>query len=262
MPSTRLDDRSLVDVSGPDARSFLQGLITCDMEKVSPDVAGFGALLTPQGKIITDFLIYAQGEGFLLDVPRAQVADLLKRLTLYKLRAKVSVSERPDLCVVAVWDEVVAGTVADPRSSELGSRVVVTRDAAAKFGDDVSAYEARRIQNGIPKGGVDFTYGDAFPHDVNMDLINGVDFRKGCYVGQEVVSRVQHRSTARRRILKLAFDGAAPAAGVPLMAGEIEIGVVGSSFGNVALVSVRTDKLEDARAAGVAVSAGGVGLLP
>jgi folate-binding protein YgfZ len=155
-----------------------------------------------------------------------------------------------------VWDEVVAGTVADPRSSELGSRVVVTRDAAAKFGDDVSAYEARRIQNGIPKGGVDFTYGDAFPHDVNMDLINGVDFRKGCYVGQEVVSRVQHRSTARRRILKLAFDGAAPAAG------ELEIGVVGSSFGNVALVSVRTDKLEDARAAGVAVSAGGVGLLP
>lgn len=260
MPSTRLDDRSLVDVSGPDARSFLQGLITCDMEKVSPHAAGFGALLTPQGKIITDFLIYEQSDGFLLDVPRAQLADLLKRLTLYKLRAKVSVSERADLCVVAMWDEVVAGTVADPRSDQLGSRLVVARDQAAST--DMQAYEARRIEAGIPKGGVDFTYGDAFPHDVNMDLINGVDFRKGCYVGQEVVSRVQHRSTARRRILKLSFDGAAPAPGTPVMAGEIEIGVVGSSVGPVALVSVRTDKLEDARAAGVAASAGGVGLLP
>lgn len=262
MPSTRLDDRSLVEVSGPDARSFLQGLITCDMEKVSADAAGFGALLTPQGKIITDFLIYARGEGFLLDVLRAQMADLLKRLTLYKLRAKVSVAERADLCVVAVWDEAVPGALLDPRSGELGSRVVVARDEAAKSGNDMQAYEARRIGAGIPKGGVDFTYGDAFPHDVNMDLINGVDFRKGCYVGQEVVSRVQHRSTARRRILKVSFDGAAPAVGTPVMAGEIEIGVVGSSVGNVALVSVRTDKLEDARAAGVAVSAGSRVLSP
>lgn len=263
MPSTRLADRSLVDVSGPDARSFLQGLITCDMEKVSPQQAGFGALLTPQGKIITDFLVVEQGKSFLLDVPSSQLADLLKRLTLYKLRAKVSVSERADLGVAALWGEAApADAVVDPRSAELGCRVIAAREELARFGENDAAYEAHRVMVGIPKGGVDFTYGDAFPHDVNMDLINGVDFRKGCYVGQEVVSRVQHRSTARRRILRVKLSVAAPAVGTPVMAGDIEIGVLGSSAGDVALVSARVDKLEDARAAGVPVVAGGVMLLP
>ena len=263
MPSTQLVDRSLIEVSGSDARSFLQGLVTCDMEKVSPQQAGFGALLTPQGKIITDFIVVEREASFLLDMPSSQLADLLKRLTLYKLRAKVIVCERADLGVAASWGESVpSGAIVDPRSAELGCRVIAPREELARFGENEAAYEAHRVMVAIPKGGIDFAYGDAFPHDVNMDLINGVDFRKGCYVGQEVVSRVQHRSTARRRILRVKLSGKAPAVGTPVMAGDIEIGVLGSSAGDVALVSMRVDKLEDARTAGVPVMVGDVIVLP
>ncbi len=263
MPSTALADRSLIEVKGADARSFLQGLITCDMDKVSPQQAGFGALLTPQGKIITDFVVLEQGESFFLDTPSSQVADLMKRLTLYKLRAQVSVTERPDLAVAAIWDEAhPAAAYADPRSNELGARVICARSAVDGYGENGPLYEARRIAAGIPKGGVDFIYGDAFPHDANMDLIHGVDFRKGCYVGQEVVSRVQHRGTARRRILRVTLNGAAPAHGTAILAGDAEIGTLGSSAGQVALASLRVDKLEDARKAGVPVTAANAVLLP
>jgi folate-binding protein YgfZ len=195
MPATLLSDRAVVDVSGAEARAFLQGLVTCNMDAVSPTSACFGALLTPQGKIITDFIISEQGNSFYLDTPQALVGDLVKRLRLYKLRAQIEITERADLAVGAFWGE--SSGIADPRDKNLPWRLIAPRAQVEALGLNEAAYEALRVSAGVPKGGVDFAYGDAFPHDVNMDLIGGVDFRKGCYVGQEVVSRVQHRGTAR-----------------------------------------------------------------
>ena len=263
MPSAYLEDRGVLLVRGADARDFLQGLVTCDMRLVTPGEPRFGALLTAQGKIIADFIISATDEtSFRLDCPRALSADLLKRLRLYKLRAKVEVEDASDrLGVAAFWGaDAPAGAIPDPRHGDLGLRLIGVRAELSGAAGDAAAYEALRIACGVPQGGADFVYGDAFPHDVNMDLIGGVDFKKGCYVGQEVVSRVQHRGTARRRILLLRLDGPAPARGTPVLAGETDVGTLGSSSGRSALASLRTDKIEDARAAGVALTSGGIGV--
>ncbi len=258
MPSTFLGDRGLLRVSGADARSFLQGLFTCDLERVAPGAPAFGALLTPQGKIITDFIVSQQGENFWLDAPRALVADLLKRLRLYRLRAKIELEDLSEtMGVAAIWDESSpAGAAPDPRHAGLGARLIAERAALASHPDNRAAYEAHRIACGIPQGGVDFVYGDTFPHEANMDLIGGVDFKKGCYVGQEVVSRVHHRGTARRRILPVRFNGEAPPPGTHVLAGEMEVGTLGSSVAGHGLASIRTDRAHDAKVAGTPLTAG------
>ncbi len=256
MPTCMLD-RAVLEVKGPDARSFLQGLLTCDVEQLAPGQAGFGALLTPQGKILFDFLVLcADDETFLLDVARDLAPALLKRLSLYKLRAKVTVAHTAK-GIVAVWGEGEPPhdlAFADPRAPGLGLRVVVEHAGPA---EDASAYHAHRVALGVPEGGVDFAYGDAFPHDVNMDLLGGVSFTKGCYVGQEVVSRMRHRGGVRRRIARARFPEAAPPPGADITAGDARIGVVGSVSDHAGLAMVRTDRLAEARAAGLAPQAGG-----
>jgi folate-binding protein YgfZ len=263
MPSSFLDDRSILRVSGAEARAFLQGLFTCDVERVAPGNPAFGALLTPQGKIIVDFVLTQQDDAFWLDVPAPLAADLLKRLRLYRLRAQIDLSDLSEtLGVQALWGEEPppAGAQPDPRHPGLGARLIAERATLAENPGDRAAYEAQRIACGIPQGGDDFAYGEAFPHEANMDLIGGVDFKKGCYVGQEVVSRVHHRGTARRRILPAAFAAAAPAPGTPVLAGEAEVGALGSTAGAHALASIRLDRAEDARAAGTPLTAGGIAL--
>ena len=263
MPSTFLEDRGLVRVSGDEARGFLQGLFTCNMERVAPGASAFGALLTPQGKIITDFIVSQEGDAFWLDAPRTLTADLLKRLRLYRLRAQIELTDMSEaMGVEAIWDEAAlpAGVSPDPRHPGLGARRILERTTLAGLPDQRAAYEARRIACGIAQGGADFAYGEAFPHEVNMDLIGGVDFKKGCYVGQEVVSRVHHRGSARRRIVPVEFAGRAPALGAPVLAGEVEIGTLGSSAGPHALASIRLDKADDASAAGTPLTAGGLSL--
>jgi tRNA-modifying protein YgfZ len=141
----------------------------------------------------------------------------------------------------------------------LGSRTILPRAAAQAIGEaNLADYEAHRIALGVPKGGADFAYADVFPHDANLDLLHGVDFEKGCYVGQEVVSRMRHRGGVRKRILRLALAGLAPAAGTPVLAGETSIGALGSSAGNAALAMLRVDRVEEARAAGRSFTAAGV----
>jgi len=263
MPSSFLDDRGVLRVSGAEARGFLQGLFTCDVERVAPGNPAFGALLTPQGKIIVDFILSEQDDTFWLDVPAPLAADLLKRLRLYRLRAQIELSDLSEtLGVQAIWGEepLPAGAQPDPRHPGLGARLITDRATLAKNPGDRPAWEAQRIACGIPQGGADFAYGEAFPHEANMDLIGGVDFKKGCYVGQEVVSRVHHRGTARRRILPAALAGAAPAPGTPVLAGETEVGTLGSTAGAHALASIRLDRVEDAKAAGTPLSAGGIAL--
>ncbi|HEY6601858.1 MAG TPA: folate-binding protein, partial [Xanthobacteraceae bacterium] len=235
MQAALLPDRGVVKVDGDDARKFLNGLVTSDIAKVTPGAASFTALLTPQGKIIVDFILVeappADGGGFFLDCPRALAPTLLQRLNFYKLRAKVLIEDLSEtLGVLAVWDGDATSEYGlcyrDPRLAALGQRCMLpphlAADAAAELGAELveaAAYEAHRIVLGVPRGGLDFIYGDAFPHETDMDQFGGVDFDKGCFVGQEVVSRIEHRGTARSRVVPVAFDGFAPEAGTPVSAG-------------------------------------------
>lgn len=262
MPIALLPDRAVVMVGGADATAFLQGILTANVETLPADEARLSALLTPQGKIQFDFLVSREGEGFRLDGPADRVPDLVKRLNLYRLRAKVTIAADPAQGVAAAWDgsETAARIVRkrDGRLTALGERLYFEQGA---FSADASedAYHAHRIALGIPEGGRDFAFGDAFPHEALMDQIGGVDFRKGCYVGQEVVSRMQHRGTARTRILPVTYhDGAAPEPGTAVTAGARSLGVTGSRAGERGLAAIRLDRLGDALAAGEPVRAGGL----
>jgi hypothetical protein len=276
MKAAFLPDRGVVKVSGDDARNFLNGLLTTDVTQLAPGLGRFGALLTPQGKIIVDFLITeapsGQGAGFLIDCPRALAQGLTGKLGFYKLRAKVTVENLSDsLGVLAAWDGDLKVkpelSFADPRHDALGWRILVPEDLKPRVADligaelvDSAAYEAHRIALGVPRGGLDFMYGDAFPHETNMDRLHGVDFEKGCYVGQEVVSRMQHRGTARTRTVKIVLETFAPEPGTAILAGDKQVGTTGSSAGQHGLALIRTDRVSDALDAGLALSAGGLGL--
>jgi tRNA-modifying protein YgfZ len=265
-----LEDRGVISASGADATAFLQGLLTNDVERLEPGEARYAALLTPQGKILFDMIVVrAPGKesSYLIDCAAAQVADLTKRLGFYKLRAKVAIAnESADRAVAAFWGDeqpsIAEGLVyADPRDARLGWRAILPRAIAAAIGSEhVSEYEGLRIAVGAPKGGIDFAYGDAFPHDANFDLLQGVDFDKGCYVGQEVVSRMKHRGTARKRVTRVKLTGPAPAPGTPVLDRELAVGALGSSSGREALALLRLDRAEEATAAGRTLSAGGVGV--
>jgi folate-binding protein YgfZ len=270
MPPVHLIDRSVIRVSGEDARAFLQGIVTCEMDAVTQDHAGYGALLTPQGKVICDFLIVAvpgeEGGGFLLDAPLLLVADLMKRLKLYKLRAKVALDDLGAAsAVIAASDGgALPGEIglvyADPRLPALGQRAVTDREGVEAIAPgDPDAWHARRIALGVPQGGHDFAYGDAFPHEILLDQLNGVSFRKGCYVGQEVVSRMQHRGTARTRIVPVLFDeGLIPEYGVEASAGGKALGRIGSCADGRGLAMLRLDRVADALAAGERLDGGGL----
>ena len=269
-----LADRGVVAVTGPEAASFLNGLLTSDVAALSPGRAGYAALLTPQGKILFDFLALATEDGFLLDVPAALAADLAKRLRFYKLRARVEIADRSgDLGVLVLWGDAADAGVGrafdDPRLPGLGRRVIAgaaERAAALAAPGPVRAaasdWHAHRIGLAVPEGGLDFAYGDAFPHDADMDDLGGVDFGKGCYVGQEVVSRMKHRGTARRRVLPVAAVSGAvlPPAGTEIAAGGRAVGTMGSSAGGRGLALVRIDRVRDALDAGLALEAAGVAL--
>src|ERR1700710_2213255 len=266
MKAAFLPDRGVVKVSGEAARDFLNGLVTTDVDLIQPGLGRFGALLTPQGKITVDFLVTeapsSEGGGFLIDCARALAQGLADKLGFYKLRAKVSVENLSDnLGVLAAWDGDPAMkpdlAFADPRNAALGWRILVPAELAQKVGDligadlvDSAAYDAHRIASGVPRGGLDFMYGDAFPHETNMDRLHGVDFDKGCYVGQEVVSRMQHRGTARTRTVRIVMDGASPEPGATILAGDKQVGNMGSSADGIGLALVRIDRVADALGGG------------
>ncbi|TMJ01488.1 MAG: folate-binding protein YgfZ [Alphaproteobacteria bacterium] len=278
MKAALLPDRGVVKVAGDDARKFLNGLLTTDIANVTPQRATFAALLTPQGKIMVDMIVAEapaeDGGGFFLDCPRALGKTLVDRLNFYKLRAKVIAEDLSEvLGVLAVWDgagETEYGLCyADPRLPALGSRCMLPPHLAAEAAADLGAalveaseYEAHRITVGVPRGGLDFNYNDAFPHEADMDQLNGIDFEKGCYVGQEVVSRVEHRGIARKRVVPVAFEDFAAENGVSVKAGDMEIGVMGSSVrgSGRGLAMLRLDRVADALAGGKPLMSGGMSL--
>jgi folate-binding protein YgfZ len=276
MKAALLPDRGVVKVAGDGARNFLHGLVTADILSLAPGTARFCALLTPQGKIIADFIVTEapakDGGGLFLDVPRVLCATLVAKLIIYKLRAKVIVEDLSAvLGVLAAWDGSSTSkqglSYADPRLPALGLRVMLPSHlaaaAAAELGAtllDAGQYEAHRIALGVPQGGLDFSYGDAFPHETDMDQLGGVDFTKGCYVGQEVVSRMEHRGTARTRAVPVRYDGAAPAPapGAAVTAGDRQVGTMGSAAAGRALALLRLDRVAEAISRGEPLIGGGV----
>jgi folate-binding protein YgfZ len=276
MKAAFLPDRGVVKITGETARDFLNNLITADTTRLQPGLGRFGALLTPQGKIMVDFLITeapaGHGGGFLIDCPKALAQTLTDKLGFYRLRAKVGIENLSDsLGVLAAWDGGAALkpdlTFTDPRNAMLGLRIFVPAELAQKAANligadlvDASAYEAHRIATGVPRGGLDFIYGDAFPHETNMDRLAGVDFDKGCYIGQEVVSRMQHRGTARTRTVRLLLDGPAPEAGSTILAGDKSVGTMGSAADHHGLALIRIDRVSEALEAGVPLTAGGLAI--
>lgn len=278
MKAALLPDRGVVKVAGSDVTKFLDGLVTADLDKVTAGHARYSALLTPQGKIIADFIIAKANEDghYMLDCPRALAPTLVQRLNFYKLRAKVTIEDLSEtLGVLAVWDNPPTSgpglSYADPRLPALGLRCMISthiaEKAAAELGAtllDAADYEAHRIARGVPRGGSDFIYNDAFPHEADMDQLGGVDFDKGCFVGQEVVSRMEHRGTARTRVVPVAFDGAPPEAGVTVTAGATTLGMMGSASGAIGrgMATLRLDRVGEAMANATPIMAGGIAIRP
>jgi folate-binding protein YgfZ len=270
-----LADRGVVRVAGEDASSLLQGVITADMELLSAQPAIHAALLTPQGKILFDFFVVKVPGGFLLETAADKAADLTKRLAMYKLRAKADIQDRSSAYrVFAAWGSAPSNVggdgethiFPDPRLGALGWRGLtgarlVSGIASAIGGQDASPedYHAHRIALGVPEGGKDYAFGDTFPHEADLDQLNGVSFSKGCFVGQEVVSRMQNRASARKRVVPVA--GEAPLTpGAEVKAGAAVIGTIGSVAGTQGLALVRLDRAAEAAAKGDRLIAGGVAI--
>ena len=271
MPTARNSDRTAILIEGPDAEHFLQNVLTVDLDGLSAGEARPGALLTPQGKILFDFLISRRGEtGFLLDTTAGTAGDMMRRLTLYRLRAKADISLADQMVVTTRWPDDSAGSEIDSTASQGDSAWLADRrfpqgaGVARHYGEAVATdaaadgYDRLRIAHGVAECGRDFASGDAFPHDVLLDENGGVGFRKGCYVGQEVVSRMQHRGTARRRVMVAAGEAELPEVGTPVEAGGRAIGTLGSVSGRHGLAIMRIDRAGEAQCGGVAVTAGGV----
>jgi folate-binding protein YgfZ len=274
MKAALLTDRGVIAVKGNDARRLLNGLLTTDIAVVGPGIARFAALLSPQGKIAVDGFV-AQGpsdDTLMIDCPRALTARLVERLNFYKLRAKAQIEDVSDqIGVLAAWDgtgKLRGGVVFDdPRLPALGLRVILepqgAEAAAAELGaqlTDPQPYEAHRIALGIPSGGLDFAYGDAYPHEADMDQLNGIDFEKGCYVGQEVVSRMEHRGRIRTRVVPVSYAGSPPQVGTPVRAGGKAVGTMGSTAAGRGLALLRLDRVEEALTASLTLEADGINL--
>ncbi|MDX2307218.1 MAG: folate-binding protein [Hyphomicrobium sp.] len=267
---TPLDDRAIIEVRGADARRFLHGLLTNDIAKLEDGRAAYAALLSPQGKIQFVMFVVSDGDRFLIDVALSSAAALVKRLALYKLRADVTITDvSARLRVLAEWggspgDEdqgtrPTGHSFTDPRHQSLGRRILVERNTALPARPiDVAAYVAHRISLGVPDAEVDFPLGDTYPHDANFDLQNGVSFTKGCYVGQEIVARMQHKSVVRKRIVRVTGSRDLPADQPEIAGGGVPIGRLGSVSGQRGLALLRLDRVAEFRAKGVALEADGI----
>lgn len=255
MPAAFLPDRALIRVAGPDAEHFLQNLVTTDIDAVGRNEAWPGALLTPQGKILFDFLVWRDGDAFLIETTGVLQDALIRRLSMYKLRAAVEIAVVGTPGITVSWGEDAAAD--DIRDMRFATAGVPLLRRPGQHGDGPAAgYHALRILNGIVESGLDFELQDAFPHDVLMDLNRGVSFKKGCYVGQEVVSRMQHRGTARRRVVIVSAEEPLPATGTPITSGGKTIGQLGTVAGSRGLAIVRTDRVGDAIAVNADILAG------
>lgn len=234
----RLNSRALVRVTGTDARPFLHNLLTQDVETLAEGQLRFGALLTPQGRLAFDLFLFGLDDGVLIDVAADRREALLQRLGLYRLRSDVRI-EPDDGGVFASWPEAAAGFASDPRTPLLGGRAYGDHATTAAEDD----WQAHRLALGVPEPAVDVAE-TTYPIEAGFDLLNGVDFQKGCFIGQETTSRMKRRGTVKSRILTLTFDGPAPAPGTEVLKGELRAGEVLSGGDGLALALLRLDRLD------------------
>jgi folate-binding protein YgfZ len=254
-------DRALFAVRGPDTTDFLQNLVTNDVSLLARQAAIYAGILSPQGKVTTDFMLWRTDEGVLVDV-HAGAADALRaRLTLYRLRAKVEIG--PIEAGLGVFAGDITGgailSAADPRRSEAGLRAIAPAEGAPPQAEP-EAYRVRRIEAGLPDLAHDAAPEEVFALEALFEELNGVDFQKGCFVGQENVSRMKRRATTRKKFCPVAFDGAAPPFGTPITASAAEIGWVRSGIEGRALALVRLDRAQEALEKGESLFAGGKAL--
>lgn len=251
-PPYRLD-RSLIRVAGADALEFLNNLLTQNVEALADTGVLYGALLTPQGKIIADMFIWADGDGVILDVDAARGAELLRRLTMYKLRAQVTLEDVSTASDVLWAPEAFEGAKRDPRLDALGWRALGTRSAASP-GD--AEYDAFRSTLGVPDLARDAAPEELFALEALLEELHGVDFQKGCFVGQENVSRMKRRATTRKKFCPVVVDGDAPSYGTPIRAGEAELGSIRTGASGRAIALLRLDRALEAAEKGEPLAAG------
>ncbi|MBO9557382.1 MAG: folate-binding protein YgfZ [Caulobacter sp.] len=237
----RLDSRAVIAVTGPDARSFLNGLLSQEIETLVAGELRFSGLLTPQGRLLYDLFVAGAEEGLLLDLTAEHRDAILTRLTMYKLRAKVEL-KASDLKVFARFPEGGADGFEDPRLPDLGARLYAADLATTATEAD---YDAHRLALGVP-GPADWGTDKTYPIEADFDLLNGIDFKKGCFVGQETTSRMKRRGTIKNRMLPIVFGGPAPAFGAEVLAGELRAGEVLSGRDGRAMALLRLDRIEGA----------------
>ena len=281
---TMLDGRGAVRVAGPDARDFLQRVITQDVALVGPARAAWGALLTPQGKFLHEFFLVEHDGALLLDGEATRCADLAQRLSRYRLRAQVTVTPEPAFAVAAAWGDGAAAALGlpagrgaarpfaggiafnDPRREGLGSRVLAPREglptamaAAGLTGGDHAGWDRMRLASAVPDGSRDIEIDKSVLLEANFDLFDGIDWAKGCYIGQEVTARTRYRGLLKRRLVGVTIDGPVPAPGTPVTLDGREIGEMRSAAGKRGLALLRLDAL--AGTAGSSLCAGDANLL-
>jgi tRNA-modifying protein YgfZ len=245
MPTIRLQRRALAKFSGPEAEKLLDDTLTGRMQMAAGSLAPW-ALLSPQGKVQAEGLAYRNTDGsYWLDFDREVADSFLKRMKMYRLRAKVEIADLRASHVLGWSAEPVTGGVADPRRPDLGFRVIAPVEAATAWSEDTSGRDRARIDAGILELGPDYGPDSQFAHDVGLDLLNGIDFVKGCYIGQEVVSRMKHRGTARRRPVVVSGIVGQPPAGTPILASGRDAGAIGQVADGRALAIVRLDRVTD-----------------
>ena len=267
-----LDDRGVLAVLGPDRRSFLQGLVSNDVEKVAAERAIYAALLTAQGKYLHDFIMIEHDDEIWLDGEAARLADLKRRLSMYRLRAKVAIEERAGLSVAAIFGDGALASLGlpaehgaarlegsgiimvDPRSAALGALAILPRDdirpALASRGlaeADFASYDRHRLQLGVPDGSRDMVIEKSILLESGFEELRGVDWQKGCYIGQELTARTKYRGLIKKRLFPVAIDGAAPEPGTLVMLDGHEAGEMRSSRDGVGLALLRLDAVETGR---------------
>ena len=259
----RLPNRGFLRLSGPDRLTFLQGLVTNDVNKVAPGNAVYACLLTPQGKFLHDFFLIADGESLLIDCEADRRADLAQRLRMYKLRSKIEIAEADYAAYATLGPaQEIDGAIAypDPRTPILGTRLAlpagVSLPAHAGLGEmPFETYEYLRIAHAVPDGSRDMEVGKAILLENNIDLLNGVAWDKGCYTGQELTARTKYRGLIKKRLVPVQIEGAVPEIGTPLIENGVEVGEMRGASGYDGLALVRLDRLRQPDAIGIAGTA-------
>lgn len=281
-----LEDRGVVSLRGEDARFFLQGLVTNDMDEVSPERAVWTALLTPQGKYLFDFFVAELMGALVLDCERARIPDLIQRMTRYRLRSRVDITDDSEDWIVAALvgtegdSQALAGSegragafaggvcYVDPRYGGAGARAILPRNAVAQldaFGfarGDAADYDIHRLICGLPDGSRDLVVEKSLPMENGFDPLHAIAWDKGCYVGQELTARMRYRGTAKRTLLPVEIDGAAPAPGTPILQDGKDAGEMRSARDGIGLALLRIDALNALHQDGTPLTVGDTRLTP